>query len=94
MDMAVTSVDLACIVTVDMFPTEGGDPSRTMLITEHSRLKVSIDTWHWRLGHLNANAILCMVYKGMVKGMKIMGGNTLTGICEPCLKGKQAHTEI
>jgi len=85
MDMTVTLVDLAHIVTVDTFPAEGDDPPETALITEHSSLKASIDTWHRRLGHLNTDAILHMVCKGMVKGMEITGGNTLTGICENTL---------
>ena len=48
-----------------------------------------------RLGHLNTDAVLCMVKKGMVSGMEIEGGTKrTTSPCEPCLKGKQTRAEI
>jgi hypothetical protein len=94
MDMSITLVDSAHITTVNMFPTEGNDLPTSTLIIEHSRLKASINTWHQRLGHLNTDTILHMIHKGMVKGMEITGGNILAGVCKPCLKGKQAQTNI
>jgi len=85
MDMTVTLVDLAHIVTVDTFPAEGDDPPETALITEHSSLKASIDTWHRRLGHLNTDAILHMVCKGMVKGWRLQGATLLPAFARTLL---------
>src|SRR6267142_74773 len=95
MQMATIVPDSACIAILDCFPTEGEAPSETALIVETSASQATIDTWHWRLSHLNTNAILWMMHKGMVKGMEIIGNaTTLSSTCKPCLKGKQTHTNI
>ena len=94
MQMSTIIPESACTAILDTFPTEGDETPDTALIAETSTSRASIDTWHQRLGHLNADAILRMVCKGMVRGMEITGGTSLSGTCEPCLKGKQTRTEI
>jgi len=95
MQMVTIIPDSAHIAVLDCFPTEGKAPPETALITETFASWAMIDTWHWRLGHLNTDAILWMMHKGMVKGMEILSNTTtLSSTCEPCLKGKQTHTNI
>lgn len=85
------------IAYLDTFPSEGEDlPPRDFALTTHSATsKADAGLWHRRLGHLNDEAVLKMVKKGMVKGMEITTGETTrVGPCEPCLKGKQTRAEI
>jgi hypothetical protein len=90
----ITTAESARLVVLNSFPAEGEDPPETVLLMENSTLWATIDTWHHRLGHLNTDNMLCMVHKGLVKGMEITGGNPSSTVCEPCLKGKQTHAEI
>ena len=96
--MRITTTTLsesAHITVLDRFPTEGEDPPKTVLITDNSGSRATIDTWHHRLGHLNTDDIVRMVHKGMTQGMEIIRGNKPSiSICEPCIKGKQTRAEI
>jgi hypothetical protein len=97
MDMRTVVPETACITRIDTFPVEGDDlpvATETALVTRSSSSKADVDTWHCRLAHLNTDAIMRMVKKGMVKGMEISGSTSRTSPCEPCLKGKQTRTEI
>jgi gag-polypeptide of LTR copia-type/GAG-pre-integrase domain len=97
MDMTTSAPISAHITTIEVFPDKDDDvppPDVTMLATCPSMSKADINTWHRRLSHLNINAVLCMSRKGMVKGMEIIGKAKSTEPYEPCLIGKQAHTEI
>jgi len=52
-------------------------------------------TWHGQQGHLNVDAVLEIIRKGMVRRMEIVG--TPSHTANPCntrLKGKQTHAEI
>jgi len=83
------------IVVLDSFPAKGEDPPEAALIADNSGSKVTIDTWHRHLGHLNTDDVICMAQKGMTQGMDITGGYTPSPqICEPCIKGKQTRAEI
>ena len=55
----------AHIAVLDSFPTEGEDPSEAVLVADNSGSRATIDTWHWRLSHLNADDVIRMVQKGM-----------------------------
>jgi hypothetical protein len=90
----VSTEESACVAVLDSFPAEGEDLPETTLPAESPALWASINTWHQHLGHLNTNNVLCMVCKGMVKGMEITGGSTPSTICEPCIKGKQTCAKI
>ena len=96
--MHITTTTLlksAHIVVLDCFPAEGKDSPKTALLTDHSRSRATIDTWHCWLGHLNTDDIVHMVHKGMTQGMEIIGGNKpSTSICKPCIKGKQTCAKI
>jgi transposase InsO family protein len=95
MQMSTIVPDSARLAVLDSFPTKGVALPETALFSEVSSSRATIDTWHRRLGHLNTDAILRMMRKGMVKGMEITGSATsLSGTCEPCLKGKQTHMEV
>jgi len=83
----------ACVAAVDMFPTEGEDMPKSALSVKASS-STDLATWHCRLAHLNADSVLKMVKKGMVKEMEIQGGHTLPNPCELCIKGKQTHDNI
>ena len=86
------------IAQVEHFPADGNDLSSlantTALVVHSSSSKADALTWHQHLGHLNINAILWMVQKGMVKGMELVGTTSLSSTCDTCLKGKQTHAEI
>jgi len=91
----ISTSESAHITVLDSFPTEGEDPPKATLITNNSGLKVTIDTWHWHLGHLNTNDVIRMAQKGMIQGMDITGGYTPSSqICKPCVKGKQTRAKI
>jgi transposase InsO family protein len=95
MQMSTIVPDSARLAVLNSFPTEGAALPETALFSEVSSSRATIDTWHRRLGHLNIDAILRMMRKGMVKGMEITGSATsLSGTCEPCLKGKQTRMEV
>jgi hypothetical protein len=97
MDMRTVVPETARIARIDTFPVEGDDlpvATETALVTRSSSSKADVDTWHRRLAHLNTDAVMRMVKKGMVKGMEISGSTSRTSPCEPCLKGKQTRTEI
>jgi hypothetical protein len=95
MQMLTIVPDSARLVVLDSFPTEGDALPETALLLEVSSSQATIDTWHRRLGHLNTDAILRMMRKGMVKGMEITSSATsLSGTCKPCLKGKQTRMEV
>ena len=87
------------ITPLDCFPSAGDEVPQpaedTALAAQESSSKADALTWHRRLGHLNVDAVLRMVRKGMVKGMELVGTTSLpTGVCDACLKGKQTHAEI
>jgi len=85
----------AHIVALDSFPAEGEDPPEAALIANNSGSKASIDIWHQRLGHLNANDVIRMARKGLACGMVIIGNSSPSShICKPCIKGKQTRAEI
>jgi Pol polyprotein/gag-pre-integrase-like protein len=93
MHMHTPQVATAYIATTKDLPSEESEHANaipTMLPTS----KATLGTWHCWLGHLHSNAILQMVHKGMVKGIKIHGEPTMAKICKPCIAGKQTHTEI
>jgi len=91
----LSTSESAHIVVLDSFPAKGEDPPKAALIADNSGLKVTIDTWHRCLGHLNTDDVIRMAQKGMTQGMDITGGYTPSPqICEPCVKGKQTHAEI
>jgi hypothetical protein len=60
---------------LNCFPTEG-EVIDTTLLTHNSTSKADAQTWHRHLGHLNENAVLCMVKRGMVQGMEIIAGDS------------------
>jgi GAG-pre-integrase domain len=97
--MNIHTVPLATahIAIIKSFPDEGDDLSPTYAVTLTAwalSAKADLATWHWCLGHLNMDMILCMARKGIVSGIEITSGKSLTTPCKPCLKGKQTHTEI
>jgi hypothetical protein len=87
------------ITQLDTFPADGMDLPLLIpdaaLVVHGSSPKADALTWHRRLGHLNIDAVLRMVCKGMVKGMELVGTTSLpSSACNACLKGKQTRTEI
>jgi len=91
----ISTSESAHIAVLDSFPAEGEDPPEAALIADNSGLKVTIDTWHRHLSHLNTDDVIRMARKGMIQGMDITGGYTPSSqICEPCVKGKQTRAEI
>ena len=53
----------------------------------------SLDTWHCRLGHVNNQAILDMVTKGLAEGMPIDLSNH-PPVCTCCILGKQKRNSV
>jgi GAG-pre-integrase domain len=97
--MNIHTVPLATahIAVIESFPTEGDDlfPTYEVALTAWApSAKADLATWHQRLGHLNTDTILCMARKGIISGIKIISGKSLTSPCESCLKGKQTCAEI
>ena len=91
----ISTSESAHIMALNSFPTKGEDPPKAALITDNLGSKVTINTWHWHLSHLNTNDVIRMARKGMIRGMDITGSYTPSPqICEPCIKGKQTHAEI
>jgi GAG-pre-integrase domain len=87
------------VAQLDVFPTDGNDlppfANATALVAHGSSSKADALTWHRHLGHLNVDAILKMVRKGMVQGMELVGASSLpANTCNACLKGKQTRAEI
>ena len=60
---------------LNCFPTEG-EVIDTALLTHNSTSKADAQMWHCHLGHLNENAVLCMVKWVMVQGMEIIAGDS------------------
>src|SRR6266403_4176746 len=83
----------ALVALLDAFPSEGENMPDSALSAKTSSA-ADLITWHRRLAHLNANSVLQMVSKGMVKGMEINGRHPLPDPCEPCVKGKQTRDDI
>jgi len=96
--MRITTLPIsesAHIAVLDSFPAKGEDPPEAMLIADNLGSKASIDIWHQRLGHLNADNVIHMARKGLACGMVIIGNTSPSShICEPCIKGKQMRAEI
>jgi GAG-pre-integrase domain len=97
--MNIHTVPLATahIAVVESFPTEGDNLSpayEVALTAQAPSAKADLATWYWRLGHLNTDTILRMARKGIVSGIEITSGKSLTSPCESCLKGKQTRAEI
>jgi len=91
----LSTSESAHITVLNSFPAKGEDPPEAMLIADNSGLKVTIDTWHRCLGHLNTDDVIRMARKGMTREMDITGGYTPSPqICEPCVKGKQTCAKI
>ena len=84
------------MTSIKTFPTEGSTVANTEIaLTSYSHSsKADAYTWHRRLGHLNSDAVLRMVKRGMVQRMEISGGGPAIMHCEPCIKGKQTCSEI
>ena len=85
------------VTQIESFPTEGEVitlTTKAALMVHSLTSKADLATWHHHLGHLHVDAILAMAKKGMVKGMEIVRGSSLTNACEACLKGKQTCAEI
>jgi hypothetical protein len=101
MPICVATPESACmaVAQLDVFPTDGDDlppfANATALVAHSSSSKADALTWHQHLGHLNVDAILKMVCKGMVQGMELVGASSLpANTCDACLKGKQTRAEI
>jgi len=91
----ISTSESAHIAVLGSFPAKGEDPPEATLIADNSGSKVTIDTWHQCLGHLNTDDVIHMARKGMIRGMDITGGYTPSSqICKPCVKGKQTCAEI
>ncbi|KIK91777.1 hypothetical protein PAXRUDRAFT_148724, partial [Paxillus rubicundulus Ve08.2h10] len=56
--------------------------------------KASLETWHWRLRHVNIDSVLKLSQKDMVSRMEITGPMTHNGVCKACLEGKQHREPI
>ena len=97
MNMQTVVHKTAHVTYVESFPDEGNDlppAAETALVTHSSSSNANVKTWHCWLGHLSTDTVIHMVKNIMVKGMEISNTATPTTPCEPCLKGKQIHTEI
>jgi GAG-pre-integrase domain len=97
MDIHTVPLTSARIAIVETFLTEGDDLSPAYEVALSARspsVKANFETWHRCLGHLNMDAILRMARKGIVSGIEITSGKSLTTPCEPCLKGKQTCAKI
>ena len=92
----VNPPDSAHVATtqVDSFPSEGEDAPVVHALTACGTFKADVNTWHHRLAHLDHDAVMRMMKRGMVRGMEIVGGSSKAAPCEPCLKGKQTRSEI
>ncbi|KZV78254.1 hypothetical protein EXIGLDRAFT_584985, partial [Exidia glandulosa HHB12029] len=58
-----------------------------------SHAPISLERWHYRFGHRDPDVIRRMSKDGSVTGLKITGGMP-SGICKPCLVGKQSRAAI
>ena len=82
------------ITELSSFPSEGNEASATAVaLTARGTSKADAEIWHRRLAHLDYDAVIRMVKKGMVRGMEITGG-IHPDTCEPCIKGKHMRSEI
>lgn len=82
------------ITELPCFPSEGNEASATAVaLTARGTSKADAEIWHRRLAHLDYDAVIRMVKKGMVRGMEITGG-IHPDTCEPCIKGKHMRSEI
>jgi hypothetical protein len=94
MDINVVTSDSAQITTVDNFPSEGEEAPAIVLAAHTKASSTDLTTWHRRLGHLNADAVIQMQNKRMVTRMEITDSKPITTPCEPCIKGKHTRAEI
>ena len=94
MDMEVETQEHAKIALVTHFPSKGDDPPETAMTARTGMTVADLNTWHRRLAHLNVDAVALMISKGMVTGLEITRGTTVSNPCEPCIKGKQTRAEI
>ena len=62
----ISTSESAHIAVLNSFPTKGEDPPEAVLIADNSGLKVTINTWHQHLSHLNTDNVICMAQKGMI----------------------------
>ena len=94
MDIKVLTAESAKLASVPTFPLEGDDPPTLALVGQTAVSRADLHTWHRRLGHLNTDAVSCMLSKNMVTRMHIIHGTSPLPPCKPCIKGKQTHAEI
>lgn len=94
MDIKLIANKSAKLATVTHFPSEGKEAPAVALAAHAKHSSANLQTWLHCLGHLNLDGITHMVTKGMVIGMEITYGSTITTSCEPCIKGKQTCAEI
>ena len=92
----VTPPDSAQVATIELnsFPSEGEEAPTIHALMTRSTSRADMSTWHRRLAHLDHDAIMRMVKRGMVNGMELVGRSSQPSPCESCLKGKQTCSEI
>ncbi len=71
-------------------------PGDEVVLVVHSAMsEADVHTWHSQQGHLNIDAVLEIICKGMARRMEIVGTPSRTANpCDTRLKGKQTRAEI
>jgi len=94
MNMQVTDYITANVAQLSPHLMDANLPLEHALTTHLTTLSAPIELWHCRLGHLNFNAIIHMVNKGLVTGMTVLNRQAPSSLCELCLEGKQTREVI
>jgi hypothetical protein len=89
MNMQVTDYVTANVAQLSPQLMDTNWPLEHALTTCLTTSSAPIKLWHCRLGHLNFNAIIRMVDKGLVTGMTVLNRQTPSSPYKPCLEGKQ-----
>ncbi len=94
MNMQVTDYITANVATFSSQLMGANLPLDHALMVWLTTSSAPLNLWHHRLGHLNFNAVKCMVDEGLVTSMTFSNRDMPTDPCEPCLEGKQTREVI
>ena len=94
MNMQVANYIITNMASLSPQSMDANLPLDHALIVQLTTSSVPLNLWHCCLDHLNFNAVKCMVDKGLVTGMILSNRDMPTGLCKPCLEGKQTYKVI
>jgi hypothetical protein len=89
MNMQITDYITANVAMLFPHLMDANQPLECTLITYLTTLSAPLKLWHCHLSHLNINAIIHMVDKGLVTSITVSNRQAPSSPYEPCLEGKQ-----